>query len=185
VQKANPEKWIKWLTYHDGLSRKEKKIMITYLLTPQLSSDKALLEQWKVQHQDYHMRKQEDRNIKYLLPFIDTVCLNVFITFWNISLKGLYALIHHLRETQMPIPQVHANHSRIPSNKIPQEDISKVEIFLSRIKEEEGEVIATRTYKRKLTNGKVVRYMEVEKIIYLPSHLSIVVFTRCIFYQLA
>ena len=39
IGKANIESWKRWLLYHDKLSRKEKRIMISYLLSSQLSSN--------------------------------------------------------------------------------------------------------------------------------------------------
>ncbi|KAG0137786.1 hypothetical protein HOY82DRAFT_535459 [Tuber indicum] len=72
----------------------------------------------------------------------------------------------------MSILKMHGNCNMKPIKKIPVEAVVKVKGFLTGIMEQEGEVIATSTYKRKLTDGKVVRYMELDKIVYLPSHPS-------------
>ena len=131
-----------------------------------------MVDEWKKLHKDYCKRKSNHRNIKYVLPFVESVCRDVFTTFWNISLKGLYLLIRHLRVTQIPISKQHGNFSRPSSNQIPKKVISDVECYLLTLKEYEGEAIATQTYKRKLANGRITTHMELEWITYLPSHLS-------------
>jgi len=145
--------------------------MITDLLSPQLSCKSSVFNEWKIQHQDYRKHKGNHRNNKYVHPLIETICRDVFTTFWNISLKALYALISHLRATQMPIPKQHGNYSHAPSNQIPKEVITDVEVYLLSLKEEEGEAIATCPYKQKLTNRRITIYIELESIFYLPSHL--------------
>jgi len=77
----------------------------------------------------------------------------------------------------MPNPKPHGIKHYVPSNQISNTVLAQIESCLLGIKEDEGEVIATRTYKTKLTDGKIVRYLEVEKIVYLLSHL----FYNCIY----
>ncbi|KAG0132583.1 hypothetical protein HOY82DRAFT_606469 [Tuber indicum] len=172
TKKANPEVWSKWLSYHDSLSKYQKKIMITYLLSPQLSSNQQVLQGPQIYHVGTRPCKRLRWQIKYLLPFVSTVCQNVFQMFWNISRGMLYALIHNLRESQMPIPRTHGNLMQVPHNKIADAVTEDLIAFLSKLKEEEGEAIATGTYKRTLASGALTRYMELETIVYLPSHLS-------------
>jgi len=64
MQKANIESWKEWLSYHDKLSQKEKKIMITYLLSPQLSKSSDRENEWKAEHKDYRKRKGQNRKIR-------------------------------------------------------------------------------------------------------------------------
>ena len=48
--------------------------MITYLLSPQLSNSSDRENEWKAEHKDYRKRKGQNRKIRYVLPFVDTVC---------------------------------------------------------------------------------------------------------------
>ncbi|KAG0132699.1 hypothetical protein HOY82DRAFT_538666 [Tuber indicum] len=143
IEKADPSTWMTWLCHHDELLKKDKKTRITYLLSPHISYLQVPSDTIDVQPPQSAPQKIEKRKMIYQLPFVKTVCRAVFTTFWNISLKELYALIHHLQQTQIPISKLHGNKNRKPHNILSPEVVAKTTEYLLQLMHDEGEAIAT------------------------------------------
>lgn len=152
-QKESPDQWGIWLQHTDKMSKSTRKTHAFYLMTSTLDI--------------------EHINPRYSLPYVGHVCREFFRIFWGLGKNQLRTMTHFVIHGNKNMdPPAHGNIGRLPRHGFSEEQKNRVLQFLAALKQNHGESIATRQYKRRSVKGITTTQIEIAEITFLPSHYS-------------